>query len=130
MKLNPDCVRDVLLSIEELSSYNGLISSEQLLGSNFLKDKYDKDEVLYHIQQLDWSGLIKVPSRCKTLDGEYFINDLSPAGHEFLSNIRMDTNWNKVKSISKKAGTEALNSLKSIAENVVATAIKTSLGLN
>lgn len=129
MKLNPDCIRDILFAIEDLSKPNSLLTSEQLSKTKFLSN-YSAEEILYHLQQLDWSGYIMTPSRHKTLDGIFIVNDLSPVGHEFISDIRKDTNWNKVKSISKDVGTETLTSIKSIAEGVIATAIKTSLGLN
>ena len=129
MKLNPDCIRDILFSVEELSGPNSLITSEQLSNTKFLKDKYSEDEILYHIKQLDWAGYIVTPSKNKTLDGIYFINDLSPVGHEFITDIRNDTNWNKIKTISKNTGTETLKSLKTIAEGVISSAIKSSLGL-
>lgn len=128
MKLNPDCVRDILFAIEDLSKPNSLITSTQLLETKFLSN-YSNDEVLYHLQQLDWSGYIVAPTKHKSLDGMFFVNDLSPSGHEFISNIRKDTNWNKVKSISKEVGTETLTSIKSIAEGVISAAIKSSLGL-
>ena len=128
MKLNPDCVRDILFAIEDLSMPHSLITSDKLSQTSFLTN-YSNDEILYHLQQLDWSGYIITPNKNKTIDGMFFVNDLSPSGHEFISNIRKDTNWNKVKSISKEVGCETLTSIKSIAENVISTAIKTSLGL-
>lgn len=129
MKLNPDCVRDILFAIEDLSTPNSLIPSTKLSETEFLS-KYSYDEILYHLQQLDWSNYIITPTKNKTLDGIFFVNDLSPLGHEFISNVRKDTNWNKVKGISKEVGSETLASIKSIAENVISSAIKASLGLN
>lgn len=129
MKLNPDCIRDILFAIEDLSKPNSLLTSEQLSKTKFLNN-YSVEEILYHLQQLDWSGYIITPSKHMTIDGIFIVNDLSPVGHEFISDIRKDTNWNKVKSISKEVGAETLTSIKSIAEGIIATAIKTSLGLN
>lgn len=129
MRLNPDCVRDILFSIEELSKPNSLLTSEQLSKSKFLNN-YTNDEILYHLQQLDWSGYIITPAKHKTFDGIFIVSDLSPTGHEFISNVRKDTNWNKVKSISKDVGTETLSSIKSIAENVITNAITKSMGIN
>lgn len=129
MKLNPDCVRDILFAIEDLSKPNSLLTSTQLSKTKFLT-RYSNDELLYHLQQLDWSGYIVTPNKNKSLDGLFFVNDLSPTGHEFISDVRKDTNWNKVKSISKEVGSETLTSIKSIAENVIASAIKASIGLS
>ena len=129
MKLNPDCIRDILFAIEDLSTYGSFLTSEQLLNTKFLSN-YSNEEVLYHLNQLYLSNYIIVPKKYKLIEGTFFVNDLSPLGHEFISNIRKNTNWNKVKSISKEVGSETLTSLKSIAETVISTAIKKSLGLN
>ena len=129
MKLNPDCIRDILFAIEDLSTYGSFLTSDQLLNTKFLSN-YSNEEVLYHLNQLYLSNYIIVPKKYKLIEGTFFVNDLSPLGHEFISNIRKNTNWNKVKSISKEVGSETLTSLKSIAETVISTAIKTSLGLN
>ena len=129
MKLNPDCIRDILFAIEDLSTYGSFLTSDQLLNTKFLSN-YSNEEVLYHLNQLYLSNYIIVPKKYKLIEGTFFVNDLSPLGHEFISNIRKNTNWNKVKSISKEVGSETLTSLKSIAETVISTAIKKSLGLN
>ena len=130
MKLNPDCIRDILFSIEELSKPFGIISSQSLAETEYLKDKYSIDEIVYHLKQLNWSSFIVVPDRCTTLDGTFFVKDLSPLGHEFIANIRQDNNWNKVKEISKEVGSSTLSSIKTIAENVIASAINVSMGLH
>ena len=129
MKLNPDCARDILFSIEQLSTHDSLLTSNQLAKTEFLS-KYSNDEILYHLNQLYLSGYIIAPTKHKLIDETFLVNDLSPTGHEFISNIRNDTNWNEVKKISKQVGTETLSSLKSIAEGVIASAIKASLGLS
>ncbi len=129
MRLNPDCIRDLLFAIEELSDPNSIILSSQLANLDSLS-KYSNDEINYHLQQLNWSGYIVTPIKNKWIDGTFLVTDLSPLGHEFISDIRKDTNWNKVKSISKEVGTSTLNSLKTIAEEVISSAIKTSMGIN
>ena len=128
MRLNPDCIRDILLTLEDVTKPNSLIFSTNLYNDERLS-KYSVDEFTYHLQQLIWSGYIKVPNKYKSLDNEFIVNDLSPEGHAFISNIRENTNWNKVKKISKKVGSETLSSLRTIAENVIASAIKNSMGL-
>lgn len=129
MKLNPDCIRDILFVVEDLSKPNSIITSDQLFKTESLS-KYSEEEVLYHLNQLQLSGYIIVPTKNRWIDGTYLLNDLSPSGHEFISNVRKDTNWNKVKSISKEVGTETLSSLKSIAENVISSTIQSLMGLN
>ena len=62
MKLNPDCIRDILFAIEELSGPSTLITSTQLSKTNFLS-KYSKDEILYHLKQLYLSEFIIAPEK-------------------------------------------------------------------
>ena len=128
MKLNPDCIRDILFAIEGLSTSTSILTSDQLLETQFLS-KYTMNEVTYHLNQLYLSNYIIVPDKHKWIDGTFLVKDLSPAGHEFISDIRKDTNWNKVKTISKEVGTETLTSIKSIAESVISSTIKSYLGL-
>lgn len=117
MKLNPDCIRDILLSVEEAT--DGIRVFEYDKG-NFIPDKlkkYDHNAILYHLQQCNMSELIVgfQPYDC----GDYVIvGDLSPKGHEFLANIRSNSFWGRVKDIATKIGTPALGSLIQIAENL------------
>ena len=67
MKLNPDCVRDVLFAIEDLSGPDSFIASDELANTKFLHDKYSEDEIVYHIRQLDWAGYIKTPNCNKNI---------------------------------------------------------------
>ena len=129
MRLNPDCIRDILFTIEEKSTFDSLITSGELTESTLLS-KYSEDEILYHLNQLYLSNYIICPRKHKWIEGTFLVCDLSPLGHEFISDVRKDTNWNKVKSIGKEVGTSTLTSLKTIAEEVITSAIKTSIGLN
>lgn len=125
MKLNPDCIRDLLFAIEDLSTANSLLTSNELAKTNFLTN-YNYDEILYHLNQLYLSQYIIAPNKYKCIDGTFLVQDLSPAGHEFIANIRQDTNWNKVKSISSKIGSSTLKSMQTIAENVISSAISSA----
>jgi len=58
------------------------------------------------------------------MGGEMLIKDLTPKGHEFLSNIRKDTNWNKTKELAEKIGSTSLQVLVSVASQVVSALIK------
>ena len=119
MKLNPDCIRDILLTIEENTDLN---SSMDYPNDYDRLSKYSNDEVLYHIKQCELSEFVT--------DIEWFIGDscsveyLSPEGHEFIANIRLDTNWNKTKEFAKKTGSTSLDAIKDIASNVITELIK------
>ncbi|WP_315074198.1 DUF2513 domain-containing protein [uncultured Clostridium sp.] len=122
MKLNPDCVRDILFTVEEHSTLDrGVNYPDEELEK--LSD-YSKDEILYHIKQCELSGLVTEVSWF--LGGTCYISYLSPIGHEFLADIRSDTNWNKTKDVAKKVGSFSLSTLKDISAQVIAEVIKKS----
>ena len=101
MKLNPNCIRAILLTAEELCTFNKpWIYDEDGSSSKYLAE-YCHEEIIYHISQAERSGLSQ--------DVHYYdggatilICDLTPYGHEFLANIRNDSVWKKV--MSKAAG--------------------------
>ncbi|MGI1827812.1 DUF2513 domain-containing protein [Ligilactobacillus salivarius] len=126
MKLNPDCIRDILLAVEDTSSYGKIISSFELYKSTSLSN-YSENEILYHVRQLAWSKMLEQTDFY--LDNSFSILDLSPQGHEFLNNIRSDDNWNKTKEFSTKIGSLAVSTLQSVASSIISISIQKYLGL-
>jgi hypothetical protein len=125
MKLNPDCIRDLLLDVEAKSTFdNVVIYNEE--EDEPLFDKYGVDTVFYHIRQADYAGFF-IGEVTYTFDLSAIIIDLSPEAHEFLANIRQDTNWNKTKSIASKVGSFSLNVLKDISVEVISKVISDQL---
>lgn len=124
MRLNPDCIRDILLTVEsETTLYNFL----EIGPCNLPKQlsKYDASEVMYHIKQCEMSGMISIASWY--LSGNCLIRYLTPIGHQFLSDIREDNNWNKTKEIAKSVGSNSLDTLKQIAAGVISSLIQSAL---
>ena len=126
MKLNPDCIRDILLAVEDTSSYGKIISSFELYKSTSLSN-YSENEILYHVRQLAWSKMLEQTDFY--LDNSFSILDLSPQGHEFHNNIRSDDNWNKTKEFSAKIGSLAVSTLQSVASSIISISIQKYLGL-
>lgn len=139
MKLNPDCIRDILLTVEEKTSPSSQFvykPSEEYIDSFLLDDEseeepqiiyeklksYTDEEILYHINQCELSGFFTEVNWCTGY--LCFIQDLSPLGHQFLADIRSDTNWNKTKSIAKTVGSTSLTAIKDIAATVISEVIK------
>lgn len=124
MKLNFDCIRDILLLVEMNSTFDDeiLINYED----SFIFSNYSNAETCYHIRQCEMSGLIV---GVNYFDDSIAIADLSPKGHEFLSNIRENTFWNKTKNIASKLGTSSLNALVQISSNIVTALIKSEFGI-
>lgn len=120
MKLNPDCIRDILLTVEEHTGHSKFMRYPDKIEYELLKP-YPKDEVFYHINQCKLSGLLTKVDW--TMNPDCLIYDISPSGHEFLANIRSNTNWSKTKEIASKVGSFSLDALAKIAVNVVTSLI-------
>lgn len=128
MKLNSDCIRDILLAVEEKCDYSHVMEYDRDNNVNTRLKKYTHDELIYHIKQCEYASL--------TLNTKYYdggkhiiIHDLSPNGHQFLANVREDTIWNGTKVVAKKVGSTSLNALIQISSNIITQVIKNQFNL-
>ena len=129
MRLNPDCIRDILFYIEDSTDYQ-LWTSFPRNTRDFniqLKNNYLPNEILYHLELCKEYGYIVTPD--KQPMSEIQVKRLSISGHEFLENIRQDTNWNKTKEVAKNAGSTSIEILSNIASNLATVLISKHLGL-
>ena len=116
-----DCIRDILLQVEEtpFTVYRDSDESDEKDSELSFIDKYDDKTLLYHINLANELGLIKA-SICMGMSS---VLDLSAQGHLFLADIREENVWNKTKEISKQVGASSLDTVKQIAVNVVSSLI-------
>lgn len=128
MKLNPDCIRDILIAVENNTDFTHSFVYSISNSSIESLANYSHEEIIYHISQCDKANLI---DSVQYMDGGdcVVIGDLSPEGHKFLADIRSDTVWNRVKDISKEIGLASLSSITQIATCVATNIIKSHLGL-
>lgn len=128
MKLNPDCIRDILLTAEDTCDFSTPWTYDKDKEKSSFLANYSHEEIVYHIRQCYASDLIDGVQFYE--DGStVYIGDLTPDGHEFLANIRNDTFFNKVKAIAEELGVTSLNNLSQIAVNCAALIIKSHFGL-
>lgn len=121
MKLNPDCIRDILLLIER-NEQNSSYLYEQDSRPAMLRS-YTNSEIMYHASQCSKHGFIEGFS-ANDSETNFFVVDITPAGHEFLANIRNDTFFNRVKSICKDIGVSSLKDVAHVASLATTTLIK------
>lgn len=124
MRIDNECIRDILFAIEKESTTSSpcYISSKNNIER--LK-KYDEEKLSYHLRYLRMKQMIYNPDQMAP-----YGYDLMPSGHEFLSNIRDDSNWNKIKSVSSNIGFASLKIVSAIAEGVATAAINQQLGIS
>lgn len=126
MRLNPDCIRDILLVIENTTTYH---DSWDWDFDNFdepLLNNYSHEEIMYHILQCKKAGLV---DGCEFYYGgdAGTVSDLSPYGHQFLADIRSESVWNKTKDIAQNIGSNSLDVLKQISSGVLTALIQSYL---
>ena len=84
MKLNPDCIRDILLFVEKYTNTKTYIKFERSDNVPTELSNYSKDVFLYHVDQCKNFGFVLYDSRIP-LTFLFRITDLSPKGHIFFS---------------------------------------------
>ena len=126
MKLNLDCMRAIMLQIEDLPfqkeiSFNKLC--EQL-------PKYSKDELSYTCIKLKEANLINaLIINADNFTQVYSLNDLTYDGHQFLADIRSDSIWNKTKSVLSELGSTSVSAAIQVAASIVQSLIAGKINL-
>lgn len=112
MKLNQDCIRQILLDIEsnldvppQFQDYKNVISPKTF-------DKYGDKDVVYSLLKLKEAGYIDAKPRYASDQLCWFnISSITWDGHKFLDNIRDSKAWKITKS--------ALSHLESVSIDLV-----------
>lgn len=121
MKLNYDCVRDVMLYLEE-----NLCFKEFLLSSD-INLNYTQEDIDYSIIKLEEANFIIIQDESTLENTEIYIHDITFYGHKFIGEIQSDTIWDKTKSVSKDLGIQTINGITQIASSVISDLILSKL---
>lgn len=124
MKLNNDCVRDLLLYIEDKIAINDSIAISEIEIN-----KYTSEELIYTAMKLKDAGYIKGNVR-KYINGEadVYVNELTWDGHKFLDNIRDDGVWKTTKEKLSKFSSVSLSIIENVASQVITNLINQQTG--
>lgn len=122
MKLNIECVRDVLLEFEAFPM--GVYSVSSFKNSI---EKYGEENVTYSLFKLYEAKYINASKDSgMTQDGQPHINaiyDITFQGHEFLANIKPKSNWDKLSGVFKQAGSVSFQVASNVATELATNAI-------
>lgn len=133
MKLNPDCIRDILLYLEE----NLKISENEFSSITFQKIKcdlsnYSEDDIFYSIYNLKQiryiEGNIKDVGEMKMYICE--IQNITWNGHQFLNTIRPTSVWEATKLGASKLGIMSIQALSTIAMKVAEAIVTNPIVIN
>lgn len=130
MRLYPDCVRDVLIYLEDhLELYSdgrrvcrNEIGWKTIAEDDTLNQKYLIEDIQYAILQLSEAGFIEahpIPGgQNRGLIG-FNVLGITWTGHELLASLRGEELWKATKSIADQLGTYSVKALATIASAVV-----------
>lgn len=122
MKLNYDCVRSVLLTVEKSKTIDEELNLNPLAVETIFEQlpKYEDSEILYTIEKLKEARYINAALHFAAghfIDGT--VSSITYSGHEYLDNIRDLKVWRKVKSVLAKAGATTLPLISQAAQMLI-----------
>ena len=122
MKLNYDCVRSVLLTVEKSKTIDEELNLNPLTVETIFEQlpKYEDNEILYTIEKLKEAGYINAALQFAAghfIDGA--VSSITYSGHEYLDNIREPEVWRKVKAMLKNAGAITLPLISQAAQMLI-----------
>ena len=112
MKLNQECVRDLLLYLEENLEANDIIDIKEI------DLNYSKEELFYTAQKLGEAYYIDFNAHTAFIENST-IKTITWDGHQFLDNIRDSEIWKKTKSASSKFASVSISFLGRIASEII-----------
>lgn len=112
MKLIHDCIRDVMLYIEENQELFGVMDSRSINLPN-----YSNEDITYTLIKLGEAGYLNIDSI--TLDENVIFKDITYAGHQFLDNIRDTKVWKETKSKLSKFETISIEFVSKVASQII-----------
>jgi hypothetical protein len=116
MKLDPDCVRHVMLTIEEKSTPYNILYYKDLFTPDF-----NNDDIKYATLKLAEAGYIETNvTNYNIIDFPLQIKGITWQGHQFLGNIGDDIIWNETKSETSTLKSVSIYMLSKIAYRILA----------
>ena len=131
IKLDYDCLRDVLIAIEDHSAFTESLEYNSLTAEDYfmyMLPQYDKTTVLHTIKKLEEAGFIVYSDS----NSNHFpqnpagivIFDLSFQGYQYLDSVRSPERWERIKQIAQdKALILSINVIGAIVSHMVIAAL-------
>ena len=130
MKLDYDCLRSLLLKLEDFENLDDNLHHQSMTLDDMEKalPNFSKNEIVYTTLKAEEGGLIN--ARIINADNCIYTciySCLTYDGHQFLDNVRNNNIWSKTKSIAKELGCTSFRSLLSISEKIILAMIQSQL---
>ena len=123
MKLNQDCIRDLLLYLEKNLKLNDYLPVRNITLKN-----YSPEELLYTADKLYEAGYLKCARKVYyNTDLMIFVSSITYNGHQFLDNIRDEKVFEKTKSILSVFKSVSIEIISETASKVIISMINQQL---
>lgn len=129
MKLNQDCVRSVMLFIEDKNEFGSFLDLDNFLSAKELRE-YKPEEIKYVLAKLSETNYLH--DRIEWVNNEiaeYSTGALTWEGHKFLDTIRDNKVWSKTKKITNKFASVSISMVENIASQVITNLITEQMRL-
>ena len=117
MKLQHDCVRDILIKCEEYLFLTDELSWSPLSLRDLcsLLTQYSRGDIAYTLYLLEEAGFIE--AHIVEVDSgicEIIVYRLTYTGHEFIGSIKSDNVWKKIQTALTSVGSASLPIIQSL----------------
>ncbi|MBR6400561.1 MAG: DUF2513 domain-containing protein [Firmicutes bacterium] len=124
MRINYNCLRDVMLAVEAHEYIDNEMNLTELWHSDLLDIPalryYEPKEITYAAIIAIEAGLIAGKFQASGEEVDYlYIMRLTADGHRFLENIRPDDVWDIVCSFGAQTGTLSIDMINTVAPQVL-----------
>lgn len=125
MKLNPDCMRDILFYLEEHLSISEELEFEEISMYDLAQHlDYPIQEIANTLVILDEAGyIISVRNDNDDRIADLDVYRITYDGYQFIETIRPEPVWEKVKSTGKHIGSFSIDVITRVATTVLTSMI-------
>lgn len=125
MKLNPDCMRDILFYLEEYLSISEELEFEEISMYDLAQHlDYPIQEIANTLVILDETGyIISVRNDNDDRIADLDVYRITCDGYQFIETIRPEPVWEKVKSTGKHIGSFSIDVITRVATTVLTSMI-------
>ena len=130
MRLNNNCLRDILLYLESCDYYilneNNDVESNGVLFEKICKEnaQYSKPEIYYSLSNLEQAGFINMSKSSISNSLDCCVNFITFQGHEYQNQIKDEKNWSCRQHGLKSLSYLSMDAIHSIASGITSTAIQ------
>lgn len=125
MKLNPDCMRDILFYLEEYLSISEELEFEEISMYDLAQHlDYPIQEIANTLVILDEAGyIISIRNDNDDRIADLDVYRITYDGYQFIETIRPEPVWEKVKSTGKHIGSFSIDVITRVATTVLTSMI-------